>query len=181
EGEELSALLRVPHLQLSWKWLQLWTVPTTGPTDEALAVGAKGHAGHSARVPLEGEELLALVCIPHLHRLVPTAAEEAFAVGAEGHAAHNARVPPESPLVAVVEGPEMAIFHVAQVPLAAVQDLQRSRPIAILPFALRLRQLPRVQRQLRPPQLIFGTLLLVHRLLACRIRCLLLLLGRLAC
>src|SRR5262249_17913342 len=126
EGEDLLALLHVPHLQRA----------VMAAADKALAVGAEGHAPHRARVPLEGGELLARLRVPHLQRAVKAAADQAFAVGAEGHAGHIAGVPPESALVAVVDGPEMAIFHVAQVPLAPVQDLQRSGDIAVLPFAL---------------------------------------------
>ena len=43
--------------------------------DDAFAVGAERHAADPARVSLEGEEFLALVGVPHLHRLVIAAAE----------------------------------------------------------------------------------------------------------
>src|SRR5260370_21596514 len=51
---------------------------------QPVTVWAEGHALH----PLDGQEFLAGLCIPHLHRLVPRNAGQAFAVRAEGHAAH---------------------------------------------------------------------------------------------
>src|SRR5262245_63559790 len=56
-GSSLLAGVRVPHLQRLVR----------ATADEAFTVGAEGYAGHRLRVPLEGEELLALVCIPRLH------------------------------------------------------------------------------------------------------------------
>ena len=58
-------------------------------------VGTEGHAVDQAGVPLEGEELLAGLRIPHLHRSVSTEPGQAFAVRAEGHAEDLASVPLE--------------------------------------------------------------------------------------
>ena len=51
-----------------------FTVPVLAAGDDAFAVGAERHAGDPARVSLEGEEFLALVGVPHLHRACPRAA-----------------------------------------------------------------------------------------------------------
>ena len=63
-----------------------FSVLSAAAADDAFAIRAERHAQDSVRVPLEGEDLLSLVCIPYLHRLVRSAADEAFAVGAERHA-----------------------------------------------------------------------------------------------
>ena len=49
---------------------QIFTVPPSSRAGQAVAVRAEGHAVDRAAVPLEGEEFLAGLGIPHLHRLV---------------------------------------------------------------------------------------------------------------
>src|SRR5262249_7104112 len=98
EGELLLAGRGVPHLHLAPYHLGLSVVAFT-PRDDARAVGAEGHAGDFAGVPLEGALLLAGGGVPHLHRPVPTPRDDARAVGAEGHAADRAGVPLEGALL----------------------------------------------------------------------------------
>src|SRR5262249_56854378 len=68
------------------------TDSVTTRAHEALAVGAKGHAGDRVRVSLEGQNLIARVRVPDFHHALIAAADEALAVGAEGHAGDTARV-----------------------------------------------------------------------------------------
>ena len=71
---ELVCPLRV---RISWPVAasQTFTVLSLLPRDDAFAVGAERHADDSVGVPLEGEDFLARVGVPDLHRLVPAAAE----------------------------------------------------------------------------------------------------------
>ena len=60
---------------------------------QAFAVRAVGHAVDLVGVPLEGEEFLAGLRIPHFHHFVMRSAGQAFAVRAVGHAVDLVGVP----------------------------------------------------------------------------------------
>src|SRR5205085_7682201 len=62
---------------------------------QVQAVGAEGHTFEPTDVVLEGEQDLARLRVPDLHRPVPAGAGEPPAVGAEGHAANLDGVCPE--------------------------------------------------------------------------------------
>src|SRR5262249_40441076 len=79
EGEDLPARVRIPDLYR----------PVLAAADDAFAVGTERHAVHNVKgpqplhrvgMPLEGDDLCALVRIPDLHRPVLAAAGHALAL-----------------------------------------------------------------------------------------------------
>src|SRR5262249_42449776 len=58
----------------------------------AFAIRTPGTAGHRTAVASEGEDLLALLGIPHLQRLVLAAGEDAFAIRTPDTAGHRTGV-----------------------------------------------------------------------------------------
>ena len=88
--------MSVCPLRVSTSWpvaaSHTFTVLSSLPLTMRLPSGLNATLLTRCRVPLEGEDLLARVRVPHLHRLVIAAADDAFAVGAERHAVDLFRV-----------------------------------------------------------------------------------------
>src|SRR5207244_23154 len=83
---EFLAGLGIPdlHLHVTLTLGQAWAVCDIA-TGQAPTGRADGYALVAAGVSLEGEEFLAALPIPDLHRAAPRGTGQAFAVGANGH------------------------------------------------------------------------------------------------
>src|SRR5262249_9026315 len=149
-SELLLSRLAVPHLH---------SLVSAG-TDDAFAIRAERHTGHSACVSFESGLLLSRLAVPQLHSLAMSGTVDAVTVLPGRHPRDNVPMATKCWMFVLAQGIQMPPFPATQLRIAAEQDFLRSHQVEVAPAFTRLAQLPHVNRRLMLPQRFARLLLL---------------------